>query len=297
MAGSPLSSIQSTFRKIAAHATFSEARISIRGALTTVSAIASHRALEQREHKSVVRSFVVTGETVIPAAFPLELRGASIVDYSPSGNRLAVVRNDSKPPGKPNAEGSQFIEIWSASELLASIPTAGKHEQIYPKGGLFDGFSWSNDESKILYSAEATAPESIGVFEPSTKESPARGNKFDYLSSWGEGAAKCFRPSLFIVDIVAKSIAPVPVNSPQVKGMSLGQPVFSPSGDEVVFVAWPEFPRIGVTYCWNRPSTIYSVSLKDPTLVQLVSKSTVAARSPIVSSIALLSSLYNCKPS
>ena len=136
--------------------------------------------------------------------FPLEMRGVNYISVSPSGKRMAVVRGDTRPPGKPGAEPAQFVEIWGGEGLEVAIPTAGKHEGI-TRNGVFECFCWSADENKIVYCGEGSAPETTSWAEP-VKEKATPGGKFDGVQSWGESMSKCIRPQLFVLDINARTI-------------------------------------------------------------------------------------------
>jgi hypothetical protein len=125
---------------------YTDGRILSRNAIL---AVQTQRSIDQRESKTAIRTFSVDDQGfygdiiafsilyeasghVLAAPFPLEVRGATTVDVSPSGRLMMVVRGDVKPPG--SSEPQQFIEIWDQSGLISSVPTQGKHGKIATKG-------------------------------------------------------------------------------------------------------------------------------------------------------------------
>lgn len=113
-----------------------------------------------------VRSFVQSyeyelsqGKWCQSSPFPHELNGAVIFSPSPSGKLLAVVKED-VPSGKCMGKDPGYvIEIWDDSGLLFDqIPTAGVHGNIVGDSW-FGGFSWSSDESKVVYVARKKTKE------------------------------------------------------------------------------------------------------------------------------------------
>lgn len=108
----------------------------------------------------------------------------------------------------------------------------------------------------MAYIAEKNADKVAGFFDLEKKDDITPGGKFRLQEDWGE-TYKGGQPSIFACSLdegVVAAIDGVPEN------ISAGQVQFSPSGDELVFVGWPNEPRrLGIVHCYNRPSAIYSV--------------------------------------
>jgi len=148
------------------------------------------------------------------------------------------------------------------------------------KGGIFDCVSWSPTEAKVLYSAEPTEVEGINYFDP-PKEKAVPGTKYDFKPTWGEGASGSSFPSLYIFDTEKLTIINPLEKCADMKEFSVGQGCFAPDGESIVFVAWPNQPRLGIIYCWNRLSTIYQATLTENPTATRISAANVAARSPL----------------
>ncbi|CAL5219578.1 g1438 [Coccomyxa viridis] len=218
------------------------------------------------------------GLTIVPG-HPVELKDVLLYAPSPSGQMVLVVR-----AGKDAT--STVLELWESSRVIAELQIPAKlHGSVFADGWFSNGAAWDPSESRIAYVAEVPAdtetPEwvSLATSKPSqdTKEdgkhekSPKAAPKTwrgvgEFEDDWGELYTGKRAPGIFILDLktfIVQPMAGTPENS------SVGQPIWSPTGDELVYVAWPHEPvnspglsgRLGIVYCVNRACALYSMSL------------------------------------
>lgn len=219
---------------------------------------------------------------------------------SPSGDKILILReetngeNDSKDP-------SYSFEVWSrGAEVLSHRILIPKklHGRVINDPNGFGGLRWHNDETAVVYSAERLSPETASFFDAETDDQTDKvvGGQFTLgvgiVETWGEKYSKqSALTELFILNIHTQRFARiqnVPLLGDNITtngGFTLGQVRFSPCGTHVVYTAWDagggsEMPRrLGMVYCFNRPSKIYaspvdcllkrlSASLPDDSLVE-----------------------------
>jgi len=177
---------------------------------------------------------------VIFSGFSGELTGVS--QELSASNLLAVMRKVEKPEQKPK----HFLEIWNQTTLISSIETTEHHGEVY-NDDFFGTLSWSPDESYVAFIAEQK--------EDEKKDAEA---KFSYKETWGETYGKKGRPLLVIVNIKTKTVVPLK-NLPG----NPAQPTFTRDSKRVAFSSvQPEFERLGLIYCANRNTSIYSCDLE-----------------------------------
>jgi acylaminoacyl-peptidase len=190
---------------------------------------------------------------------------------SPTGKFIARVVSAKPKAGGESKVPVYRIEVLDDACVIASVSTEGKHGQMY-LNQILGGFSWSPDETALVYSAEANPDKSCsfwdtqdGSNEPTldvedeaynpNRVTGAYSNKFDFREHLGEELPGKLRPRLFVVHIAQEKVLPVDRLS---KDLALGQPLFSPDGKGIIYVGWSRVPRLlGLRHYNTRPAKIY----------------------------------------
>jgi acylaminoacyl-peptidase len=210
---------------------------------------------------------------------------------SPSGNVVAVFRNESK-----KGKESPTLEIWKqngqALERRISLSREGYGKVISDPSGGFGIPSWNTLETVIVFTMEQKAIESQSFFERSRDRDAGSKKQMDIGGQnelgvgkdehWGEkysNQSPLF--GLFCVNVVTGKIAQVhnvpgrETSDSSRGGYALGQAVFHPvDGKSIVYTGWDagggeEMPRrLGLVYCQQRPCQLY-LSIIDNLLQQL----------------------------
>jgi acylaminoacyl-peptidase len=243
-------------------------------------------------------------ERSFPSIPPTELHESIKLRLpSPSGNKIAIFRQESSPTESP-----QVLEVWTngGQAMLRRIVLSEKlHGKVINDVGGFGRPTWNADETVLVYTAERNIPETVSFFAQSSA-SGADKDKDDASSKirggtntlglgktepWGEKYSKQSALfDLFCVHVETGNVGRVE-NVPggqetdaktrtTIGGYTLGQPVFSPQGSSIVYTVWdagggPLMPRrLGLIYCQQRPSQLYSSSI-----VKLLERLAVASSS------------------
>ena len=213
---------------------------------------------------------------------------------SPSGTKVAMIRNDDVKDGNGKTPPRQVLEIWSTPTAAAAgspstllqriaLPTNEKHGKVMNDPATFGRPCWSPDETVIAYAAERKKPETTSFFDPKlntkdNKKIPGGTNTLGIGKSeqWGEQYYQQ-EPlvDLFLVNIktgIVAKVDNVPDSensaSSSLGGYTLSQCIFSPDGESLLYTAWDagaggDMPkRLGLIYCQQRPSKIYASSIQ-----------------------------------
>lgn len=167
-------------------------------------------------------------------------------DISPSGQKtIAFTTGEGK---------SNYIEVV-ASENVIKIDAGDLHGKVIGDSW-FGSVSWSFDERYVTYVAQPKAVKKTSSFEEDVS------NKFDYIEDWGE---KMDGLSTLVICILDTHIGKITVLSDLSEGnITVGQPSFNSHSYEIVYTAWITQPkRLGMIYCFQRPCSLYMVSLSD----------------------------------
>ena len=189
---------------------------------------------------------------------------------SPSGECMLILREE-----KTGDETRQVFEIWTkAAECLTHrivLPKKLHGKVIHQPGGL-GSLSWNQDETAVVYCAERNAPETTNFFDTEPKDKLVGAQNVLGLGKeeqWGEKYMKMAGLlDLFLLHVPTGNVnkidnVPGGSNAGSLGHYVLGQPSFSPCGTHIVYTAWDaggggEMPRrLGMIYCYNRPSKIF----------------------------------------
>ena len=194
------------------------------------------------------------------------------------------------------------------------------HGHIHEPDSTFASVEWSHGEDSVLYVAEAKRPPTKSLFEafppsgsPAASNSQSLDSPYAYAPHWGECMRDRRHTVLALYSLAARRVrllvdlsdanafsnsnsasscapeCPDPVPDrvlrcvPDVAvgcAASVGQALFAPRDTGVVFVAWAEWPRLGVAYEFNRASALYYVHLRDLRVRRLGSHDAPCVRSP-----------------
>ncbi|KAK9901675.1 hypothetical protein WJX75_007946 [Coccomyxa subellipsoidea] len=247
------------------------------GALITVQYSQRNLAANAQRTYTVPYNIAGHGGAAVPG-FPMELKDILLFSPSPSGKRALVVRTGKEGP-------SVVLEIWGGQSLIRELHVPAKvHGSIFNDGWFSAGVAWDSAEQRIAYVAEVPAevetPEWGGSCqEAASSEGSSDGAKEEkgaapktwqglgeWQEDWGERYTGKRAPGLFVLDLRSWRVHRLK-GTPQ--DSSVGQPVWSPSGEELVYVAWPHratnLPTLpgllGIVHCLNRPCSLHSVSL------------------------------------
>ncbi|XP_010894149.2 S9 family peptidase isoform X1 [Esox lucius] len=194
------------------------------------------------------------------------LHGELLSSYSPSGDLKAVVRETS------SQRGHQFLEVWSnyGMKKVLDLTALNKHGRVY-EDGQFGCLAWSACESRVLYVAEwkrPTVESSDSASSPSAVDSTAgpsgdcSGKEDGHLfwDDWGEGLTSKSVPVLCVADVGKGTVTVLQGVPPHV---SPGQALWAHDGQGVFFVGWWHEPfRLGLRFCSNRRSALFSLDLE-----------------------------------
>ncbi|CAG9830078.1 unnamed protein product [Diabrotica balteata] len=220
----------------------------------------SQRNLEKGKSTEFTKEFFTTNFKKTAESMPIDVGTEIISRLSKSEKFRAVLRDyDSK----------QFLEIWQGHNLIRSVDlnTLDAHGSVYTDGE-FSSFEWSPDEKKVLYVAEKKKVKSEPFYKrkgaTTTNESgngsgeeKPKGEENLFIQDWGEQ----------LVGKKVSIIAQYNVESDSVEILNgipndlfVGQPKYSPDGSYIIGVVYELEPRkLGIMFCANRPSTIFTL--------------------------------------
>lgn len=193
---------------------------------------------------------------------------------SPSGDKIAIFSTQNN---------ESVVEIWTngGTSLGRKIVLPNTlHGDVCTDISWFGSFSWNKEETSLVYSAEMVPPKTRSFFarkeegttqNDSTNTFIGKTNTIGYGKGqdWGEKYTSTCRLKLFILQIQTGMVAEVK-NVPGYtekttnNGFVLGQAIFSPSGNHIVYTGWDaggggNMPRrLGSVYCYQRHCAIYS---------------------------------------
>ena len=131
---------------------------------------------------------------------------------------------------------------------------------------MFGSFAWSPSQKKILYVAEKKLPKPVSFFEEKAEDQTS-GNEHFFKDTWGEQITDKYKSVLCIVDVDSEDIE---VIEEIPEDIFPGQPCWSPSGENIIFVGWNSVPyKLGAIYCPIRDCSLYKYNLQSKALEKL----------------------------
>ena len=212
----------------------------------------------------------------------------------PNGDKTFVARKGDAS-SSTHGTSTMLLEVWAQSQMLFEISVpASVHGSVICDGWWSTGASWSPDGRYIAYVADAPSPvqtpEWGGCGNGSVADKEAAGPRKwrgvgEWTSDWGERNAERRQPSIYVLDCETERVVAVE-NLPE--DSSCGQPIWSPDGAQLLYVAWPHksvnfegYPqRLGIVYCFNRPCGIYSTTWPQQSMPIMLTPDIPSAFSP-----------------
>ncbi|XP_060528020.1 acylamino-acid-releasing enzyme-like [Cylas formicarius] len=266
---SKLDKIVKTYKSLAQIPALAGAQIYHSNVINTVW---SQRNLEKGKSTKFSRTLILNGHNV-DETFPLDITSEILSIISESKNLRAVLReNDTK----------QFLEIWKNNNLLRCVDLGGLdiHGNVYSDGE-FGSFEFSPDEKKLLYVAEKKPPKSEPFYKRKKPEEdgngpkPTKGDEYVFEQDWGEqlvGKKKSVIAQYDIENDSVEILDGIPDN------ICIAQPKYSPDGLYIAGIAYFTEPRkLGLIYCGNRASTIFTLDFEGNYLALSLNNNSVKA--------------------
>lgn len=181
---------------------------------------------------------------------------------SPSGKWTLRMRSHGDGEAK-----ATLLEVWDGCGVACEVHVPQKVHGPPLADGWFASCAWDEPHMRVVYVAQASKKEPIQLGNRTgadgEKENDGGGGwkaKGKWEPDWGEAYEGQRAPRLFVLDIAARRVEAVPVRDEET---SVGQAVWTPQGDGIVFAEFPHAPsnfanavaRLGAIYC-TRPSKI-----------------------------------------
>ncbi|CAG2103737.1 unnamed protein product, partial [Medioppia subpectinata] len=222
----------------------------------------THHSIKLSKDGMTVKHITTVGQ-------PLDVTNdLAITSRAKGSHYMAVVRKGAKDP--ESGKTKQWLEIWDKTTKVKSIDldSVEEHSTLI-LDPLLSNILWSPNGKQLLYVAEYKPPKPQSYYkkvnktlENSGKEldsRDSRGQEFVYREDWGE----CFDGISHTVIGILDVDKDFKIQTIEKSGYSLGQPFWIGNGDQIGFVGWAEEPRrLGITYCPNRLSFIFTMNLK-----------------------------------
>ncbi|VVC32928.1 Peptidase S9, prolyl oligopeptidase, catalytic domain,Alpha/Beta hydrolase fold [Cinara cedri] len=231
----------------------------------SVQSVWVQRILERQSTTRYRQTAVSDYKTYTITSPPTDISNELISAYSKSNKYFCVVREVESAK-----DSKQYLEVWADCCLIKTydLSALDVHGKIYADVE-FETLQWSPDETKILYIAEKKVPKS----EPFFKQKPISsgdksdveiknavpGKEYEWSQDWGEQMVGKITPVLVVCDIKSDTIELLP-NIPN--NIHPASASWIPDGSGVVAVGYKISSRkLGLVYCTNRPSHIFSLTL------------------------------------
>ena len=245
----------------------------------------------------------------------LSSSASSVVhDISPSGRKTISLRHNACPKEgiKPYIEvaGQLDEDSFMYSGESFRIDVAAVHGKIIGDSW-FGGISWSPDERFVAYVAVNKEDKKTTFFDKNGQGEGggdiSASTKYSYKEDWGEKYVGVTDLSIFVVDLALQTVHKV-TTADEAAVWTVGQPCFLPmiggNGDgaakdyQLVYTAWKNEPRkLGMIYCYQRPSSIFLVNINSILLPSKETSSASLAKAPkLLSSGIKVARSPRCSP-
>ncbi|ESO99718.1 hypothetical protein LOTGIDRAFT_201138 [Lottia gigantea] len=246
----------------------------------------SQRDLEKSEKTNFTVNYILNAQdySVLIKTPSQEVKNEIWKKESPSGKYHAVVTSWKNKKG----EEKQFIEIWNSQGKIKNYDVCSqeKHGKVNNKDDTFGCLQWSNNEEKLLYTSERKLPKTKSFFgttngndDKKEEKDIVLGKEHYTVEDWGEQLVKKSCSVICILDIKSGTIEVLDTPA----DLSCGQACWGPEDNTVVFTGWNNDPfRLGLKYCTQRQSAVYTYDLKTQKITSISDK-TQSSRSPNIS--------------
>uniref|UniRef100_A0A2S2QBH8 Acylamino-acid-releasing enzyme n=1 Tax=Sipha flava TaxID=143950 RepID=A0A2S2QBH8_9HEMI len=249
----------------------------------SIQSVWSQRVLERLTSTKFRQTTVSDYKTFTIVSPPSDITNEVISSYSKSLKYFCVVREVNSVNEK-----KQYLEVWADGALVNNFDLSALdvHGKIYDDAE-FATLQWSPDETKIIYIAEKKIPKSEPFYKQKPKNSadkdgvdnnPVPGKEYEWSQDWGEQLVGKITPVLVICDIKADTINVLPNIPNYINPASV---IWNPDGSGVVGIGYIITPRkLGLIYCTNRPSHIFSLTLDGQYTVLSSNSEQLSVKSP-----------------
>ncbi|GLV34314.1 uncharacterized protein CBL_00242 [Carabus blaptoides fortunei] len=235
-----------------------------------VNSIWSQRNIESGKNVKYLRAHVLDSQlNKLVETVPVDVSNELLTAVSISEKYRAVLR---EVPNEKEAN-KQFLEVWSKNKLTHSVDLGALnlHGNVYTDVE-FKSFSWSPDETKIIYIAEKKLPPRIPFCKRTdandadyqfNKEivSAKKGEEYFFNQDWGEQLVGKSSSVIAMYDLDTDSVK-ILKGIPESRSLCPGQVTWSPDGTYIAGVALKTEPRkLGLIYCTNRSGVIFKLDL------------------------------------
>ncbi|XP_049824230.1 acylamino-acid-releasing enzyme-like isoform X2 [Aethina tumida] len=227
-----------------------------------VNSVWTQRNIEKGKPTKFQRSILVLNDLKEPVeTHPVDISEEVLTSTSASEQFRAVLKEQNS---------KQFLEVWQKSSLIrcVNLNELDVHGNVYSDIE-FSSFEWSPDEKKILYVAEKKVPKSDPYHKRIT-EKPSeegdgdtpkpRGEEYVFTEDWGEqlvGKKKSILAQYDIENDKVEILSGIPDDK------CIAQPKYSPDGSHIIGVSYSIEPRrLGLIYCSNRDSTLFTLDFE-----------------------------------
>ena len=181
------------------------------------------------------------------------------VPHTKSG-KVAIFKAPSD--GAVGAPTAGWVEIWAEAGLERSI-SLGSRCGPPLADAWFGGAQWSPDGTQLVFVADPIGASRTHWGTGKADEDPTHplglSLQFRQKQDWGESYTnKVFAPKVWTIDLESESVRCLV--DPEDGTLSCGQATWL-SETEVLYVAWQSSERLGIVYCHQRRSQLYSVAV------------------------------------
>ncbi|XP_035227919.1 acylamino-acid-releasing enzyme-like isoform X2 [Stegodyphus dumicola] len=181
-------------------------------------------------------------------------------------------------------------QIWNLSrkEKTFDLSERKEHGKIYDN--MFGCLSWSADEKYLLYIAEKKQKKSVSYFKDcfcqdsggSDKDDKdtVKGEEYLYREDWGEDLVGLHDSVICILELETGKIEVIELSG-KYENLWVTQAVWGPKDEFILFVGYDKLSRrLGIQYCAQRRSGIYSVNKENKEIECISIGNSVSVRSP-----------------
>jgi acylaminoacyl-peptidase len=240
--------------------------------------------VDDNTSRQYIDKYLITGNRQSMSLGSVGIQKLVFYDISSFGTSIAAINMPLSASDKTNYDAS-YLEINSGEGILR-LDTSSVHGKVVG-GSWFGGQSFSSDGRVFVYVAQPLKSKKVFLLD-SIAEDVSGSNKFEFEEDWGEKNTELAQTCLYLLTLSPGLKASVQrIEGIDYDRYTVGQPVLRVQNDsksmQIVYTAWENLPRkLGMIYCFQRPSSIHLHTLATQSSVCL-SSGLVLGRSPRLS--------------